>query len=312
MAKEIVADIFETVGNTPLMKLSKLFGASLASVYAKLEMFNPTGSVKARTALALIRDGEKRGVLQTGGMIVEPTSGNTGIALAAFGAVLGYRVILTMPKTMSAERRSLLSAYGAEIVLTDDMPSAILKAKEICAENKNAYMPSQFDNPANAEIHFTTTGPEIWNQTNGSIDVLIAGAGTGGTVTGAGRYLKQMNPSIEIIAVEPEESKVLSGGKAGPHLIQGIGAGFVPGVLDMSVVDRVIPVKGTDALQMCRRLALSEGILAGISSGAALSAAVQSVFSESKNIVVILPDTGDRYLSVPDYLNFNKYSDNKA
>lgn len=295
-------NIFQAVGNTPMMKLSKLFIDSNAAIFAKLEMFNPTGSIKARTALALIRDGEERGLLQKGGTIVEPTSGNTGIALAAFGAVLGYKVILTMPKTMSAERRSLLSAYGAEIILTDNMSSAVDRAREICGENTNAFMPSQFDNSANADIHYKTTGPEIWSQTNGNVDILIAGVGTGGTITGAGRYLKKMKPSIEIIAVEPEESKILSGGHAGPHLIQGIGAGFVPGVLDMSIVDTVMPVRGTDALRMCRSLALHEGILAGVSSGAVLSAANKLKSYNGKNIVVILPDTGERYLSMPEYL----------
>ena len=302
MYEETLNNIFQAVGSTPMMKLSKLFSGSNSSIFAKLEMFNPTGSIKARTALALIRDGEERGLLKKGVTIVEPTSGNTGIALAAFGAVLGYKVILTMPKTMSAERRSLLSAYGAEIVLTDNMSSAVDKAKEICAENANSFMPSQFDNSANAAIHYKTTGPEIWAQTNGSADILIAGVGTGGTITGAGRYLKEMNPSIEIIAVEPEESKLLSGGKAGPHLIQGIGANFVPSVLDMSVVDKVMPVRGTDALHMCRSLALHEGILAGVSSGAVLSAADKIKSLGGKNIVVILPDTGERYLSMPEYL----------
>ena len=299
----ISTDIFQTVGNTPLMQLSRLFGDG--NVFAKLEMLNPTGSVKARTALALIRDGEKRGLLKKGGVIVEPTSGNTGIGLAAFGAVLGYRVVLTMPKTMSVERRSLLAAYGAEIVLTDDMASAVEKAKEICAQTGGAFMPSQFDNPATARVHYETTGPEIWRQTEGKVDVVIAGAGTGGTVTGIGRYLKQMKPEVQIIAVEPAESNVLSGGKAGPHLIQGIGAGFVPSVLDLSVIDRIMPVRGVDALRMCKELVLKEGILAGISSGAVLAAARQLTDCAGKNVVVILPDMGDRYLSMPEFMAQN-------
>ncbi|MDO5580550.1 MAG: cysteine synthase A [Planctomycetia bacterium] len=297
-----VQNILEKIGNTPLVRINKLNEGS-ANVFAKMESFNPGGSVKDRVALSMIEDAEKKGLLKPGGLIVEPTSGNTGIGLALVAAIKGYRIILTMPETMSIERRVLLSAYGAEIVLTEGalgMKGAINKAQEICDQIPEAFMPQQFKNPANPERHEETTGPEIWDAMEGKVDVFVSAVGTGGTLTGTGHYLKAMNPSVQIIAVEPSDSAVLSGGEPGPHKIQGIGAGFVPAVLDRSVIDRVFPVQADDAGNTARNAAKKEGLLVGISSGAALFAALQISKEkefEGKNIVVLLPDTGERYLS---------------
>ena len=291
----------QLIGSTPLLALERF--APAGRVLAKLECFNPLSSAKDRAALYMIRDAEARGVLKPGATIVEPTSGNTGVGLSYIGRILGYRVVLTMPETMSQERRSLLSALGAELVLTEGakgMSGAIAKAQELLHSLPGAWMPDQFNNPANAKAHYETTGPEIWRDTEGKVDVLVAGVGSGGTITGAGRYLKEKNPSVKVIAVEPAESPVLSGGKAGPHKIQGIGAGFVPGTLDRAVVDRVITVPGAEAMAAGRALAEAEGLLVGISSGAAAwaakSLAAQPEFA-GKTIVTVLPDTGERYLS---------------
>ena len=297
----IAHSILDLIGNTPLLALERY--APGAHVLAKLESFNPLSSAKDRAALYMIRDAEARGVLKPGATIVEPTSGNTGVGLSYIGRILGYRVVLTMPETMSQERRSLLSALGAELVLTEGakgMSGAIAKAQELLQSLPGAWMPDQFNNPANAKAHYETTGPEIWRDTEGKVDVLVAGVGSGGTITGAGRYLKEKNPGVKVIAVEPAESPVLSGGKAGPHKIQGIGAGFVPGTLDRAVVDRVITVPGAEAMAAGRALAEAEGLLVGISSGAAAQAA-QSLAPPpefaGQNIVTVLPDTGERYLS---------------
>ena len=297
----IAHSILDLIGNTPLLALERY--APGAHVLAKLESFNPLSSAKDRAALYMIRDAEARGVLKPGATIVEPTSGNTGVGLSYIGRILGYRVVLTMPETMSQERRSLLSALGAELVLTEGakgMSGAIAKAQELLQSLPGAWMPDQFNNPANAKAHYETTGPEIWRDTEGKVDVLVAGVGSGGTITGAGRYLKEKNPGVKVIAVEPAESPVLSGGKAGPHKIQGIGAGFVPGTLDRAVVDRVITVPGAEAIAAGRALAEAEGLLVGISSGAAAwaakSLAAQPEFA-GKTIVTVLPDTGERYLS---------------
>ena len=297
----IAHSILDLIGNTPLLALKRY--APGAHVLAKLESFNPLSSAKDRAALYMIRDAEARGVLKPGATIVEPTSGNTGVGLSYIGRILGYRVVLTMPETMSQERRSLLSALGAELVLTEGangMSGAIAKAQELLQSLPGAWMPDQFNNPANAKAHYETTGPEIWRDTEGKVDVLVAGVGSGGTITGAGRYLKEKNPGVKVIAVEPAESPVLSGGKAGPHKIQGIGAGFVPGTLDRAVVDRVITVPGAEAMAAGRALAEAEGLLVGISSGAAAwaakSLAAQPEFA-GKTIVTVLPDTGERYLS---------------
>ena len=297
----IAHSILDLIGNTPLLALERY--APGAHVLAKLESFNPLSSAKDRAALYMIRDAEARGVLKPGATIVEPTSGNTGVGLSYIGRILGYRVVLTMPETMSQERRSLLSALGAELVLTGGakgMSGAIAKAQELLQSLPGAWMPDQFNNPANAKAHYETTGPEIWRDTVGKVDVLVAGVGSGGTITGAGRYLKEKNPGVKVIAVEPAESPVLSGGKAGPHKIQGIGAGFVPGTLDRAVVDRVITVPGAEAMAAGRALAEAEGLLVGISSGAAAwaakSLAAQPEFA-GKTIVTVLPDTGERYLS---------------
>jgi cysteine synthase A len=298
----IAASLSALIGGTPLLALERF--APGGGVIAKLEGFNPLSSAKDRAGLYMIEDAEARGVLKPGGVIVEPTSGNTGVALAYIGALRGYRVMLTMPETMSAERRNLLAALGAELVLTpgaQGMKGAIEKAGQLLAELPGAWMPDQFNNPANARAHYETTGPEIWRDTEGQVDVLVAGVGSGGTITGAGRYLKEQNPAVKVVAVEPAESPVLSGGQAGPHKIQGIGAGFVPGTLDMGVVDEVLPVAGADAYAASRALAQTEGLLCGISSGAAAHAAsVLAARPElaGKRIVVILPDTGERYLSV--------------
>ena len=297
----IAHSILDLIGNTPLLALERY--APGAHVLAKLESFNPLSSAKDRAALYMIRDAEARGVLKPGATIVEPSSGNTGVGLSYIGRILGYRVVLTMPETMSQERRSLLSALGAELVLTEGakgMSGAIAKAQELLQSLPGAWMPDQFNNPANAKAHYETTGPEIWRDTEGKVDVLVAGVGSGGTITGAGRYLKEKNPGVKVIAVEPAESPVLSGGKAGPHKIQGIGAGFVPGTLDRAVVDRVITVPGAEAMAAGRALAEAEGLLVGISSGAAAwaakSLAAQPEFA-GKTIVTVLPDTGERYLS---------------
>ena len=308
---DIMADIkkgfLDLVGNTPIAELSKFaekLGAK-ARILAKLEYFNPAGSVKDRIAKAMIEDAEQRGVLKPGAVIIEPTSGNTGIGLAAVAASKGYRIILTMPDTMSIERRNLLKAYGAELVLTDGalgMKGAIAKAEELAKEIPGSFIPGQFDNPANPAIHKATPAVEIWNQTDGKVNIFVAGVGTGGTITGMGEFLKEKNPNIKVVAVEPSASPVLSEGKAGPHKIQGIGAGFVPNTLNTSVYDEVIKVDNEDAFATGKEIALTEGILVGISSGAAAWAAVQlskRPENEGKNIVVILPDTGDRYLSTP-------------
>lgn len=302
---KIAHSLVDLIGNTPLLRLERYESANhlSAALLAKLECFNPLSSAKDRAAKYMIEDAEAKGLLKPGTVIVEPTSGNTGVGLSYIAAIKGYQVILTMPETMSLERRNLLSALGARLELTpgaQGMKGAIAKAEELLRTLPSAWMPGQFDNPANATAHYETTGPEIWRDTDGKVDVLVAGVGSGGTVTGAGRYLKEQNPAIEVIAVEPAESPVLSGGQAGPHKIQGIGAGFVPAVLDRSVVDRVIPVPGEDAFAASRALAQTEGLLVGISSGAALSAAASLAREEAyqgKNIVVVLPDTGERYLS---------------
>lgn len=297
----------EITGNTPLLRAGKLERRySLnARLLLKLEYLNPTGSVKDRAALYMIRDAEQAGLLQPGGVIVEPTSGNTGIGLASLAASRGYRLILTMPETMSVERRNILKAYGAEILLTEGsrgMSGAIEKAEEIVKSTPGAFLPGQFDNPSNARAHYETTGPEIWRDTQGQVDIFVAGVGTGGTLTGTGRYLKEQNPRIRVVAVEPSASPVLSEGKGGPHKIQGIGAGFVPSVLDQAVYDEVFPVDNEVCFTMARELAHLEGILTGISSGAALYAAVEIAKrpeNEGKTLAVLLPDSGDRYYSTP-------------
>ena len=295
------------VGNTPMVQLAnveKKFGLN-ARIYAKLEYFNPAGSVKDRIAKAMIEDAEQKGLLKKDSVIIEPTSGNTGIGLAAVAASKGYRIILTMPETMSIERRNLLKAYNAELVLTDGvlgMKGAIEKANELANTIPNAFIPSQFTNPANPAVHKATTGPEIWEQTDGKIDIFVAGIGTGGTITGAGEYLKEKKPDIRIVAVEPADSPVLSQGRSGPHKIQGIGAGFVPEVLNTAVYNEVICVENEDAFKTGKMIAQTEGILVGISSGAAAWAAVQVAKrpeNSGKAIVVVLPDTGERYLSTP-------------
>lgn len=297
----------ELIGNTPLLELGnyeKAHGLE-ATILAKLEYLNPAGSVKDRIALAMLDDAERRGLLKPGSVIIEPTSGNTGIGLAAVAATRGYRIILTMPETMSAERRSLLRAYGAELVLTEGakgMKGAIAKAQELAAQTENSFIPGQFTNPANPRAHRETTGPEIWRDTDGKVDIFVAGVGTGGTVTGVGEYLKAQNPAVRIVAVEPAGSPVLSGGASGPHKIQGIGAGFVPDTLNRAVLDEILPVENEDAFAAGRELAHREGMLAGISSGAALYAATvlaKRPENRGKMIVVLLPDTGDRYLSTP-------------
>ncbi len=303
----IYKDITELIGKTPLVDLSRFarhLGVS-ARLLGKVEFFNPAGSVKDRIAKAMIEDAEQKGLLKSGSVIVEPTSGNTGIGLAAVAAVKGYRVILTMPETMSIERRKLLHAYGAEIVLTEGsrgMQGSIDKALELCREMPNAFMPSQFENPANPAMHSKTTGPEIWEDTDGNVGVFVAGIGTGGTITGVGEFLKQKNPAVKVIAVEPFKSPLLSKGYTGPHGIQGIGANFVPNVLDQKVYDEIIAVKDEQAYEHARDLCKTEGLLVGISAGAALYAAVQiakrSEYKE-KTLVVLLPDTGERYLSTP-------------
>ncbi|MFC2663927.1 MAG: cysteine synthase A [Scardovia wiggsiae] len=297
----------QLIGNTPLLEFTH-FESDLdlkAKVYGKVEAFNLTGSIKDRAALYMIEAAEREGKLKPGSTIIEPTSGNTGIALSAIGNAKGYKVILVMPDTMSVERRRLMKAYGAEIVLTDGakgISGSIEKAGELLAEIEGSFMPDQFSNAANAQAHYETTGPEIWRDTDGDVDVLVSGVGTGGTITGAGRYLKEQDPHVKVIAVEPNSSAVLSGDKPGPHKIQGIGTGFIPGILDTAVYDEIIRITNEDACATGAAIARKEGILAGISSGAAVSAALQIAQREEntgKNIVVILPDSGDRYLSTP-------------
>ena len=303
----IYHNIMELIGSTPLAEvenIEKELGLS-ASVLVKLEYLNPSGSVKDRAARSMIEDAEDKGLLKEGAVIIEPTSGNTGIGLAAIAAVKGYRMILTMPDTMSAERRNILKAYGAEIVLTpgsEGMAGAIRKAKELSAEIPGSFIPGQFDNPANAAAHRAATGPEIWKDTDGQVDIFVAGVGTGGTLTGVGEYLKAQKPDVKIVAVEPSDSPVLSQGKSGPHKLQGIGAGFIPAVLNTEIYDEVIPVKSEDAFAAGRLLARKEGILAGITSGAALWAALELAKrseNKGKTIVALLPDSGDRYYSTP-------------
>ena len=299
--------ITDLIGSTPLLKLNRFAAVENlgAEVYAKLEYFNPAGSVKDRIAYAMITDAEKNGALKPGSVIIEPTSGNTGIGLAAVAAARGYRIIIVMPETMSVERRQLMKAYGAELVLTEGakgMKGAIAKAQELAAQTPDSFIPGQFTNPANPSAHRATTGPEIWNDTDGMVDIFVAGVGTGGTLTGVGEYLKSQNPNVKVVAVEPAGSPVLSKGVAGAHKIQGIGAGFVPDTLNTKIYDEIITVENEDAFATGRELARKEGLLVGISSGAAVWAAARLAKrpeNQGKRIVVLLPDTGDRYLSTP-------------
>ena len=302
---KIYKNLTDLVGRTPLLELSNYDNKNdlKANIVAKLEYFNPAGSVKDRIAKAMIEDAEEKGLLKAGSVIIEPTSGNTGIGIASVGTAKGYKVIIVMPETMSVERRSLIKAYGAEIVLTEGakgMKGAIAKAEELAAETQNSFIPGQFINPANPEVHEKTTGPEIWEDTDGKVDIFVAGIGTGGTITGVGKYLKSKNPDIKIVAVEPADSPVLSEGRAGAHKIQGIGAGFIPDILDTSIYDEIIAVKNEEAFSKTRELSKVEGLLVGISSGAATFAATELAKrpeNAGKTIVVLLPDTGERYLS---------------
>jgi len=301
----IAENVTHLIGNTPLVRLNRVTEGAVAEVVAKLESFNPAGSVKDRLGVALIDAAEEAGLIKPDTIILEPTSGNTGIALAQVAAARGYRIVLTMPETMSVERRKLLLAYGAELVLTpgaDGMPGAIAKAEELAKTDQRYFVPQQFENPANPAIHRKTTAEEIWRDTDGKVDIFVAGVGTGGTITGVAQVLKERKPSVQIVAVEPAASPVLSGGKKGPHPIQGIGAGFVPPVLDLDLVDEIIGVSNEDAVTLARRLAREEGVLAGISSGAATAAALQVARrpeNAGKLVVVVLPDFGERYLSTP-------------
>ncbi len=304
---KVYEKVTDLIGKTPLVKLTNYIKDNEleADIYAKLELFNPAGSVKDRIALAMLDDAEQKGLLKKGSVIIEPTSGNTGIGLASVAAARGYRIILTMPETMSVERRNLLKAYGAELVLTDGakgMKGAIAKAEELSKEIPDSFIPGQFVNPANPAIHRATTGPEIWDDTDGKVDIFVAGVGTGGTVSGVGEYLKSKNPNVKVVAVEPAGSPVLSKGVSGPHKIQGIGAGFVPDTLDTKVYDEIIAVENEDAFKTGREIARKEGVLVGISSGAAVYAAsvlAKRPENKGKIIVALLPDNGDRYLSTP-------------
>lgn len=307
---KIYSSAAELIGRTPLIRLSNIEKEidSKANIIAKAELFNPAGSAKDRVALAMIRDAEEKGILCKDSVIIEPTSGNTGIGLASVGAAKGYRVIIVMPDSMSMERRQLMSAFGAELVLTpgsEGMSGAIAKAEELKKEIPNAIIAGQFTNPANPEAHYLTTGPEIFEDTDGNIDIFVAGVGTGGTVSGVGKYLKEKKPDVEIVAVEPKDSPLLTENKAGPHKIQGIGANFVPEVLDRTVIDTVMTVSTEEAYELGRMMGKKEGLLVGVSSGAALAVAAKLASDEKnkgKNIVVFLPDTGERYLSTPDFL----------
>ena len=304
---KVYKKITDLVGHTPVLEFTNIEKEEKlqANLYGKLEYFNPAGSVKDRIAKAMVDDAEKKGLLKPGSVIIEPTSGNTGIGLASVAAARGYRLIITMPETMSIERRNLMKAYGAELVLTEGakgMSGAIAKASELAAEIENSFIPSQFSNPANPAIHEKTTGVEIWEDTDGKVDIFVAGVGTGGTISGVGRYLKSQNPDVKVVAVEPKGSPVLSEGVSGPHKIQGIGAGFVPDTLDTKVYDEIITVENDDAFETGRRIARSEGVLVGISSGAAVWAAIELAKrpeNKGKTIVALLPDTGERYLSTP-------------
>jgi cysteine synthase A len=313
MSVKISDSILEIIGNTPMVRLSKVVDKSGAQVLAKLEMFNPGGSVKDRIALNMIEQAQKKGLLKEGSVIVEPTSGNTGIGLAMVGTVKGYRVILTMPESMSQERIQILQSFGAEVVLTpakEGMSGAVEKAREIVATTKDAFMPQQFMNPDNPAMHRKTTAKEILHDTDGKLDAFVAGVGTGGTITGVGEVLKKHDPAIRVIAIEPKTSNVLLGGKPGPHMIQGIGAGFIPEVLNREIIDEIITVEDQEAYQMAKRLCHEEGIFAGLSSGAACAGAIKIAkkLGPKKTVVTVFPDSGERYLSVEPYFNFGRES----